>query len=1134
MKRKITLLSLILILINGVSLYQAQELSCEGFTTAELVIGQNGQVSDGSPNNMRDAPSTSGTRIGEIPGGEFFGVLDGPICADNYVWWQVEYKGITGWTVDGANGEFWIFPVAEESTGSASAENDSLINAIPINATNLDAIVNIIEPSCGIDSRYGMGTSALSHSERYVAMDCGLDDGTTGLFDLATLSPVLLFESPGERINQLEFLVGDGYLLGGVLGISDSAVVWDVETGEIVARLGVSDIVAASANGERIITTAGSSARGLIVYDEGDFSEIITLEESRLGIPRGIVISDDAKYAAAAGDNGSVSLWNLETGESWFAYQREETDEYINTQRRAAIFSPSGRFLITSDCIAYDRECTGTSVVWWNVETGEILTEWQNDTQMIEDAAFNSDASLLFMSTYGEVHIFDVQNDRIIGQIGSYDAGGRISLSRDDKMLLTSDKVPIIWGIPETTADQFFNVDPTITSSNSNNESPNPETVTCNGFQPSRLIIGEAGRILDGINLNIRAEASTDGERLGQINAGGAFLVLDGPICTDSGAWWQVQNEDLIGWTIEGSADSYWTETISVSEYESLVSGALTASNIADIEILQEFGRGIANHAIWSDDGNTIALVGSRGLWLYDATDFSAEAQHIQAQIITPKAVDFSPDGSLIAAAICTQVNVDYQCPTVNVIVWNLADGTVRYRYQGQTDEVNSLQFNPAGDIIYFSDGSVVRPWEYAGNGVQNPHFFEASISLVSVANRDGNDVFSAIYGTGYDAAISIYGGTTGNLLDRVVPYERGFFPDPNMDYGVYLGFGLGSGRFTRLNFDLPYSSISFDDDLYDQTQFVHWSADGSHMVVNSGHNLLRWVSSPDLEIIEEYDLSAYGRIEDFSMRPDGSQIVFYDVATANFVVYDLSNNSEITHLDGFNKSIDAITFVGDEIVALDSSSTVLGWNVETGERTKITEYPLSSGLFAQYRRYDDEIVEILHNSSDTEPISIIERFDAGSVTAHSFTADGTEIAIGYENGSIRIYDVNTGEAIRDVTRHDEAIVGLRFANNGLLASTSYDGSYRVWDAETPIFDSVTDSFAAIPAFSPDSTVLLLSSGQYGSNSEVILIDLRNGTEIKTLSSFMDGASDFAFTEDRRLLAISSYDGTVSLWGIPE
>ncbi|MBZ0278035.1 MAG: SH3 domain-containing protein, partial [Anaerolineae bacterium] len=84
--------------------------NCPGAPLPRLVVGGQGRVTPGDPNNVRDAAARSGAKIGAIPGGEAFSVLEGPVCADGLNWWRVSYGDLTGWTVEGASGAYWVEP----------------------------------------------------------------------------------------------------------------------------------------------------------------------------------------------------------------------------------------------------------------------------------------------------------------------------------------------------------------------------------------------------------------------------------------------------------------------------------------------------------------------------------------------------------------------------------------------------------------------------------------------------------------------------------------------------------------------------------------------------------------------------------------------------------------------------------------------------------------------------------------------------------------------------------------------------------------------------------------------------------------------------------------------------------------
>lgn len=88
-----------------------ESITCLGFMESRLVVGQRGIVSDDLANNLREQPTSSSARLGEIPSGGEFNVLAGPMCAQELAWWQVDYNGVIGWTAEGQGDEYWLAPL---------------------------------------------------------------------------------------------------------------------------------------------------------------------------------------------------------------------------------------------------------------------------------------------------------------------------------------------------------------------------------------------------------------------------------------------------------------------------------------------------------------------------------------------------------------------------------------------------------------------------------------------------------------------------------------------------------------------------------------------------------------------------------------------------------------------------------------------------------------------------------------------------------------------------------------------------------------------------------------------------------------------------------------------------------------
>jgi hypothetical protein len=86
---------------------------CPNTYASRLKPGIQARVIEGqSANRLRNQPTRSGNnQIGRIPAGEAFDILDGPRCADGWVWWYVKtWDGQRGWTAEGDQSERWLEP----------------------------------------------------------------------------------------------------------------------------------------------------------------------------------------------------------------------------------------------------------------------------------------------------------------------------------------------------------------------------------------------------------------------------------------------------------------------------------------------------------------------------------------------------------------------------------------------------------------------------------------------------------------------------------------------------------------------------------------------------------------------------------------------------------------------------------------------------------------------------------------------------------------------------------------------------------------------------------------------------------------------------------------------------------------
>jgi len=81
-----------------------------------LAVGQPARVTAPSGLNVRGAATTSSQLLGQLSTGQRVTVIDGPVEAEGFTWWQVEDgSGITGWVAERDAETVWLSPQVGEA-----------------------------------------------------------------------------------------------------------------------------------------------------------------------------------------------------------------------------------------------------------------------------------------------------------------------------------------------------------------------------------------------------------------------------------------------------------------------------------------------------------------------------------------------------------------------------------------------------------------------------------------------------------------------------------------------------------------------------------------------------------------------------------------------------------------------------------------------------------------------------------------------------------------------------------------------------------------------------------------------------------------------------------------------------------
>ena len=157
----------------------------------------------------------------------------------------------------------------------------------------------------------------------------------------------------------------------------------------------------------------------------------------------------------------------------------------------------------------------------------------------------------------------------------------------------------------------------------------------------------------------------------------------------------------------------------------------------------------------------------------------------------------------------------------------------------------------------------------------------------------------------------------------------------------------------------------------------------------------------------------------------------------------------------------------------------------------------------------------------------------AGAVNSVSFSPDGTTLASGSLDGTVKLWNASTRDHIATLQGHRKSVWSVAFSPDGTtLASGSLDGKVKLWNVSTKENIATLSGHRAVAsvAFSPDGTTL--ASGGTDRDNRVILWDVATRTNIATLVGHRSGVRSVAFSPDGTTLASLGSSYKLNLWDV--